>query len=168
MIHQRSLALQIPYYLIDVGAPFSAAFRLIPGWHWVAYLVRPPHEWDPRHLRIVMYMADSLSGSCHATNNTSFAASLALWDLPQYAATPCLCRTKARQCTQVSAGAVCSLFTVLLVRAPHTFGALTVFLPHQEGIDISPVTLPHQEGIDILPVTLPHQEGIDISPVTVR
>ena len=31
--------MQVPYYLIDVGAPFSAAFRLINGWHWAAYLV---------------------------------------------------------------------------------------------------------------------------------
>ena len=30
---------QVPYKLIDVGAPFSAAFLRIPGWHWVAYLV---------------------------------------------------------------------------------------------------------------------------------
>ena len=32
-------AVQVPYYLIDVGAPFSAAFNLINGWHWAAYLV---------------------------------------------------------------------------------------------------------------------------------
>ena len=30
---------QVPYKLIDVGAPFSAAFLRISGWHWVAYLV---------------------------------------------------------------------------------------------------------------------------------
>lgn len=34
-----AITMMIPYYLIDVGAPFSAAFRLIPNWHWVAYLV---------------------------------------------------------------------------------------------------------------------------------
>ena len=67
MIHRRSLALQIPYYLIDVGAPFSAAFRLIPGWHWVAYLVRPPHEWVPLHLRecCVHGMLIELQLLCH-------------------------------------------------------------------------------------------------------
>lgn len=34
-----AICLMIPYYYIDIGAPFSAAFLRIDGWHWVSYLV---------------------------------------------------------------------------------------------------------------------------------
>ena len=33
------ITLMVPYQFIDIGAPFSAAFLRIDGWHWVSYLV---------------------------------------------------------------------------------------------------------------------------------
>ena len=34
-----AITLMVPFYQIDVLAPFSAAFTKIPGWGWCQYLV---------------------------------------------------------------------------------------------------------------------------------
>ena len=34
-----AITLMVPFYKIDVLAPFSAAFTQIPGWGWCQYLV---------------------------------------------------------------------------------------------------------------------------------
>lgn len=129
VIHKCFLALQIPYYLIDVGAPFSAAFRLIPGWHWVSYLVRLHMSGTPFAPQGAHVHGTPLELPCH--QQTLLCCFVGIPGTALVCCHTLSVRTKAETYMQVSAGAVCSLFTVLLVRAPHTFRAVPVFLPHQ-------------------------------------